>query len=398
MFYEFYFRINKLTNRSRISLYLARIAYFLYVCKFFVLKMFRKKENCNLSPNEAHSIIDHVYEKPEKRICIVYNRQVDPDIDLSIIIPVYNNIDYIKDNIESVRNQKTEYRYEIIIVDDGSTDGASDIVSEYNNYDNIRIIRQENQGIAAARNTGIQNSCGKYLMFVDCDDIIHDDMVQTLLTHAYENDRDIVMCGHNLVKEVNGKIYQIVPYVYPDLKELGLYTKDDIMNYSGLPWGKIYKRELWDNVRFIPGYWFEDTIIQWLIFSQCKNFEYISKIEYEYRWFENNFSKIQGKAHNVKSIDRYWMLLDIIEIYKELNLPLDGRFYKLLLKHLSTYYYPSIRYLDDYIIDAMFILAKELMEKYKYTAPSKLPYMLRITEKALIKGDISLWKLASLFQ
>jgi hypothetical protein len=170
------------------------------------------------------------------------------------------------------------------------------------------------------------------------------------------------------------------------------------MNLAGLPWCKVYKRELWNNVRFFPGYWYEDTIIQFLIFSQCKNYSYIPKIEYEYKWYEKNFSHVQGNATNIKTIDTYWLLIEILEHCEKIGLPEDEKLYTLVLRHISAYYYGSINGLDDKLIEALFVLAKELYLKYKPNNKVKLPFMLKQVEKAFDNNDIELWKLASSYQ
>ncbi len=362
--------------------------------KFFFKKLVRKKHNVTITPQEAHNIIDNVYPKPQCNP-VYENPQIDPSIDLSIIIPVYNYVEIIAQNVESILNQETKYNYEVILVDDGSTDGAREVILGYQNNPKVKIICQQNGGIGSARNTGINNAKGKYLMFIDCDDTVHNDIVEVLMCKAYSNNYDMVICAHNLVKEKDGKVYEVVPNVYPACNLIGYKNGDEIMNYPGLPWCKVYKRELFNNVRFFPGYWYEDTIIQFLIFPQCKSFAYVPKVEYEYRWYEKNFSHVQEKSVNVKSIDRYWLLREIVDRYEKIGLNNDEVFYTLLLKHTSAFYYLEISKLEPQVVEALFVLAKELYDKYKPNKKVKLPYSLRLTEKAFDNNDFELWKLAS---
>ena len=385
---------------ERVSIILSRIAYFIYICKFEIKRLLRKKIQVSMTKDEAISILSSVYDKPQNiEEPIRCNFQsCDDNMDLSIIVPVYNYVNLIRENIESILKQKTKYSYELILIDDGSTDGSREILMEYQDQPKVKLVLQNNQGIAGARNSGLNVATGKYIMFIDCDDTIHDDMVEVLMNRAFQEKCDIVMCAHNLVKERSGEVYQVIPNVYPGKNLQGYNGNAEILNYAGLPWCKVYKRDLWKHVRFLRGYWYEDTIIQWLIFPQSKKFAYVPKVEYEYRWYENNFSQVQGKKNNIKSIDRYWMLLDIIERYNELKLPNDEVFYILLLKHLSAYYYRSLTGLDEKIVEAMFVLAREVFIQYQIENSFKLPYMLRVTEKALLRGDINLWKLASCYQ
>ncbi len=394
MIYGFYFRFYKATNNRILSIILSRLAVFFYRIRFQCKRIGLKSKRVEMSVEEAKAIINAIYPDPHGRADI-QNPEVDPELDLSIVVPVYNYVNLIEANIDSILNQKTKYRFELVLVDDGSTDGAREIVRRYENHPNVRVILQENKGIAGARNTGIDHAAGKYLMFIDCDDTVHDDLVETLLDRAITEDLDIVMCAHNLSKERGGQVFQIIPNIYPQKNLLGYQNGDEIMNYAGLPWCKVYKREMWNAVRFLPGYWYEDSIIQFLLFTQCKRFAYVPKVCYEYRWYEQNFSHTQEKSTNVKTIDRYWVLLGMLEQYQSMGLPYDGQFYTLLLKHLSAYYYPTIAAMDEQVVTAMFVLARDLLRQYRPEGRCRLPYMLRVTERAMLEGDIELWKLAS---
>ncbi len=396
MKHSLFFILLRIVKYQSVGCFLARLAYFLYCVKFFLKKTFRKRKKSTMTTDEARRIIDEVYPQPESNPVYI-NPKIDENLDLSIVIPVYNYADILEDNIKSILNQKTDYKFEAIFVNDGSTDGAQDILRKYENHPNVKLIFQQNSGIGAARNTGINHANGKYLMFVDCDDIVHDDIVETLMSKAYEQDLDMVVAAHNLVKERNGEVYEVIPNIYPQKNLIGYKNGDEIMNLPGLPWGKVYKRELWNNVRFFPGYWYEDTIIQFLIFTQVKSYEYIPKVVYEYKWYEKNFSHTQGDGKRIKSIDSYWLVVEILKHYKEMNLPMDETLYTLLLRHLSAYLYTSVKGLDSNVIEALFVLSKDFLDKYD-KEQIKLPYILRQTRKAFKTNDIELWKIASLYQ
>ncbi len=395
MVYGYYFRFLKLTHNKFMSAKLAQIAYGMRKLKFRLNSSKINQVNINITHDEALKLLHNV--SPDKgKVAEPINPPINPDLDLSVVIPIYNYADLIGENISSILNQDTQYKYEVILVDDGSTDGAQDIVREFAGKDpRVKAIFQKNQGIAGARNTGVNEANGRYLMFIDCDDVVEPDLVQTLMNAAYEQDADIAMCGHNLVKERDGKIIQAIPNIYPEYN-LKKYDKDaKILNYAGLPWCKVYKRELWNNVRFLPGYWYEDTIIHALLFTQCKKFVYVPKVCYQYRWYENNFSHTQENHKNPKCIDRYWMLVHILAQCRILNLDHGVRFYTMLIKHLSAYYYPTISGMDNDVIESMFVLACDLYDEYYDNKTYKLPYVLRKTEKALQTRNLELWKLCS---
>lgn len=394
MKHGFYFRFYKIFHNEMLCALLSNIAYFLYCIKYKIEKLRTKHSIIEMTVVDAHKIIDEVYPKPVS-IPEYKNPKIDNSIDLSVVIPVYNYAEILEENIKSILNQKTSYNYEVIFVDDGSTDGARDILKKYETHPKVKLIFQQNGGIGAARNTGINNASGKYLMFIDCDDTVHDDIIETLMSKAYSQDYDIVMAAHNLVKERQGKVYDVVPNVYPQRNLSGYKNNDRIMNYAGLPWGKVYKRELFNDVRFFPGYWYEDTIIQFLVFTKSKSFSYVPKVVYEYKWYEKNFSHTQGAGNNVKSIDFYWLLKDILNHYRDIGLKKDNMLYTLILKHLSAFYYSNFKNLDEKTFTALFVLAREIYFEYKPKEKVRLPYMLRQVEKAFDTNNIELWKLAS---
>jgi glycosyltransferase involved in cell wall biosynthesis len=357
-----------------------------------VKKLFRKKRIVKMDASKATKIVSDLYPYVTEKAEII-NQPFDEKIDLSVIIPIYNYENLIEGTIEAILNQKTKYKYEVILVDDGSRQPAKDILEKYKGRPNVKVIHQENGGIGVARNTGLNNASGRYFMFIDCDDTVHDDIVECLMSKAVEGDIDMVMCAHNLSKEKDGEIFCVNPQIYPEYNLLGYKDGDYIWNFAGLPWCKVYKREMFENIRFIPGYWYEDTIIHFLVFRMCKSFKYIPQPKYEYRWYENNFSHTQSKAPK-RSVQRYWMLLRCIEETERLGFPKDKIFYKLLIRHLGSFYYNDFANLDPEAVDALFSLGRELLLKYKPSEKYSLPYALKNIEKGLLDGDIELWKLA----
>ncbi len=399
MTYGIYFRLYRIFRSEKISIFLTRIWKTLYLLKFLVKKAFLHKRKIMLTREQAEKRIRDAYPDPGRRP--VYptgdNKEGGGRFLLSIIIPVYNYADVLNECLDSVIRQKTQYSYEVIIIDDGSTDGSADVIEKYGQYDNVRFIRQENQGIGAARNRGLDEAVGKYIMFIDCDDCIHEDLVEKMLSRAAETDADIVECAYNLVKKRNGQIYQVIPNIYPESDLTGYGEECRLLNYEGLPWGKVYKSGLFDGVRYFPGYWNEDTIIQWLIFPQCKKFSYISEAEYDYSWYENNFSHIQGKQSDIRSLEYLWLLKAIMERYDELAFQKGEFFYCLLLTHLSWYLYPKLRELGEEILEAAFVAAGTIVKENRPSEPCQLPYVLKQVEKSFLQDDYELWKLASCF-
>lgn len=115
-----------------------------------------------------------------------------PQIDLSLIIPVYNNEKYIDKCLSSVLGQKTQYIYEVICIDDGSKDRSLEMLSQWQQKfpEQLKVYSQENQGISKTRNRGLTLSIGRYVGFIDNDDTVSEDYVETLLNTAYKQNVD----------------------------------------------------------------------------------------------------------------------------------------------------------------------------------------------------------------
>ena len=121
---------------------------------------------------------------------------------MSIIIPVYNVREYLDDCLKSILNQ-TYKNYEVILVDDGSTDGSAEICDKYAlAQKNIRVIHENNAGVSCARNTGLIRSSGKYISFVDPDDVIEMHFLEKLICTLLENSVDVVCCSYYRFNDV----------------------------------------------------------------------------------------------------------------------------------------------------------------------------------------------------
>lgn len=148
----------------------------------------------NMTFSEAKRIIEEFY--PQKTP--IFNQKVNykPEYDLMIIVPVYNTETYLNECIESLIKQKTNYSYKIVFVDDGSTDHSGIILDNYSKNPKVEVIHKQNSGIAGARNTALRNICGRYILFVDSDDLLADNAVELLMNVALSKNADIVEGAH----------------------------------------------------------------------------------------------------------------------------------------------------------------------------------------------------------
>lgn len=142
---------------------------------------------------------------------------------ISIIMPVYNKYKYLTKSLNSIINQ-TYKDFELIIVDDGSSDGSENLCDEFAKKDNrIKVLHIENAGVSNARNVGLDNAKGKYLQFIDSDDYVDDDMLEKLYDKATKHDVDIVISG---VTKVNHN-YEVINKTIPQLE--GVKNRNDML-------------------------------------------------------------------------------------------------------------------------------------------------------------------------
>lgn len=179
---------------------------------------------------------------------------------LSIIIPVYNVADWLPETVDSVLDQ-TFRDFELILVDDGATDGSGQICDDYAAKDpRVRVIHQKNAGVSAARNTGVAAAKGDYIGFTDSDDIIENDMYALLVSLAEEHDADVVQCQHDRADTLNGaERSRQIRVMSGEEFVCRMFTKTggDYTNQVAL-WSKIYKKELFDGIVFPAGQVYED--------------------------------------------------------------------------------------------------------------------------------------------
>lgn len=176
---------------------------------------------------------------------------------ISMIVPVYNTEKYLRRCLESIVNQEYE-NIEVIIVDDGSKDGSLEIIKQYAaKYDFIKYIQQKNKGVGAARNRGFSVSQGQFISFIDSDDYISTDYCSYL--QGIINDADIVVAGRNkyvneIFKNANG------PVMTMEISGIEAIRYMFLSQYNcRSAWGKLYKREIVEDVVFVEGKIFEEV-------------------------------------------------------------------------------------------------------------------------------------------
>lgn len=205
---------------------------------------------------------------------------------VSIVVPVYNAEKHLKKAIESVLHQ-TYSEFELLLVNDGSKDNSLEICNKYAIYDNrIKVITQENKGAGAARNTGIKNAKGKYLMFMDSDDFYESEIVEELVAKIEETKKDIAICAYRIVSDKGESITKIG--LTESLSGNSMFQQIEYLakkRLLNLLWNKIFrldiirKHSILIDESLIVG---EDLRFVLQYFDKCTSIAFVDKPLYNY--------------------------------------------------------------------------------------------------------------------
>lgn len=227
------------------------------------------------------------------------------EVDLQIIVPVYNVERTLAECLDSILSQETKYSFMVTIVNDGSPDNSLAIARRYEADSRVQIICQENRGLSGARNAALRQMSGKYVLFVDSDDRLAPGAIENLMDATYEHqDMDIIVGGYNEIDLVGRYI-----------KTIHTNTAFPEDNPIGYPWGKVMKSTIWEDLQWPEGYWFEDVLVPLVLYVKYRVGS-ISEIVYEYRINPNG---IVGKSWgNPKTIDTFYITRQLVKEYKDL--------------------------------------------------------------------------------
>jgi glycosyltransferase involved in cell wall biosynthesis len=227
---------------------------------------------------------------------------------ISIIIPVYNAQGFLQQCLTSIQVQTFE-EWECICVDDGSSDDSARIIQKIIEDDSrFRLIRQDNGGPGAARNTGLCAANGKYFTFVDSDDLIHHEMVESLLSLAQRHNADLVVCGFFR--------FEFESEFYSKIQNSSFKDSETDIQYSPLlpkmvdwrkfrvhPVGKLYLHEKHGNIKFPNNYGAEDDYVSFDVYGQSTKVVFTKTQYYGYRIIETSLTKSITKYRSYISGD-----------------------------------------------------------------------------------------------
>lgn len=249
------------------------------------------------------------------------------EVFLSVIVPVYNVEKYLCDCLQSLVLQTIPFD-EIILVDDGSTDNGKTICEDYcHNYKNIILVRQENKGLSAARNVGMECAKGKYILFIDSDDFITLDTSEILRGKLYKTDLDVLYFNADVKYDI--KITEAKYSYVRDIMLCGYIMSGIEYLIRSFPENHIvsscmaaYKKEFLqkNNIFFPEGIYYEDNVFQLKVVVNAKQVECISNQFYIRRYRENSIMTSAMTEKKCKSLIKVQLLIwDYIDEYVKIS-------------------------------------------------------------------------------
>lgn len=233
---------------------------------------------------------------------------------VSIIVPVYNVEKYLTECIESILCQ-TYPNIEIIMVEDKSLDKSLEVAKRYEHYSNVVLLENgENKGVGYSRNRGIRHATGNYIMFVDSDDILTPVAVEYLVKALEGGKTSIAMCQYStFLSFPKRKVKKLIG----NFEIVDLEKEDSLLGHcQGYCWNKLYKKELFEQLRFPEGICYEDVAFNYPIMIAARYISYIPEPLYQYRFNFSGITKTNKRVPNRGLLDLYAASLVLDQNYR----------------------------------------------------------------------------------
>ncbi len=312
--------------------------------------------------------------------CLRSKKEHGWSYDLQVIIPAYNTGKYIERCIDSVLSLPSSRSIIVTVVNDGSQDNTGEVLRKYDKEPRVEVITQENRGFSGARNRALDSIKGRYVTFLDSDDeFLRGVNLDELLMLVDGTDADVLECGY---------------VTFDGETDLRVVRKrDSVSDYAcealyGFPWGKIFKAQLFSGIRFPEGYWFEDTVMAFVVFPMCRKVATSSALLYRYRI---NPQGITAKARgSAKCLDSYWITEQLLADRVNLGLPNDEAFAEVMLRQVRMNH-SRIKSMGRTDVNrAVFVLTANLWAKYFHNAKTSSPLAKALAERDFMQYLLSI--------
>ena len=338
-----------------------------------------------MTTEEAETLLQSVYPCRESTCVLKMPRAWEASsVDLSILVPTYNNAAYIEESIRSALEQKTEYSFEIIVVNDGSTDGTKEKLNAFAAYANVIIINQPNGGVSAARNTALDRAMGEYVLFLDGDDILLPDAAQALMQEAKKNGAAVVEGGYQMM-DLSGSPLETISH-----KPGALNALKDLY---GFPCFKVMKRSLWQRFQFPVGLCFEDSVLAQVLWEKIaldhETAVGIAQPVGGYRVNPSGFS-LSSKSRPC-CVDAVWITKTLLHDREKIGLPYSQYYYEHLLD-MAALSWVRTEYMEKNVRQAVFTLYRTFVLEKGFSTTRQRQKKL---EQALRENNFSLFEMLS---
>ena len=323
-------------------------------------------ENCRMDFATADERLRAFHPMPASS-ALTHHEIMDPEYDLTIIVPAYNAEKWIGQCLDSILNQETKYSYLLKVINDGSTDGTDEILKQYSKNSHVQVINQENRGYSGARNRGLERINSSYIMFVDSDDHLLPGAIEQLLSKAFSGENDIV--------EGNG-------YRFDENGVIGPVRTKGSKNVTGVPWMKVFRAKLFEHIQFPEGYLYEDKVIGSLVIKLVKKKEIIPDNVYTYRIHPGSIT--QSHDDNPRRLDSYWIMWLMQEEQEKLGIKTDYHDYVRAMRQIVMTYRRTV-FLPEEIKKAIFAGSRHFIETY-YSSYTETDDKCRKLTEALLAG------------
>lgn len=253
---------------------------------------------------------------------------------LSVIVPIYNVEEFLLECMESINESIKNINAEVLLVDDGSPDGSAEIAKEYvKDHPKFKYFRKENGGLADTRNYGISQSEGKYLAFVDSDDLVSEDMFEKMIASAEMHDTDLTIT--NVARFNSRRVFNASLYIrmFNDVDETVTHIKEcDRLIFDTIVCNKIVRRDFWieNNFEFPVGFRFEDMAVSLAMHCQARRISIVKTVGYLWRVREGESKSITQENTKTVNLEHRLFMLNRMYDYIENEMGGDERLKSLL--------------------------------------------------------------------
>lgn len=252
---------------------------------------------------------------------------------ISIIVPVYNQEAYVEKCLYSIKKQSYQ-NIEVIIVDDGSTDTSLEKCKEIcKEDDRFRVYIQENKGLSAARNKGMEYVSGKYICFIDSDDFISESYIKSLYTNIVQHDADISIGNYKKIYDDQDAVSNNDNWNVKEMSRLDVINNmctvgpDNKSEPMVVMWNKLIKRDILKGLRFRDGFHEDEFMMNELLMRAVK-YVWSDEVLYFYRQHDLSIMGDKNKE-NIKHIDALMAYEKRLELFAEIA---DQKLYKKIVE------------------------------------------------------------------